>query len=283
MMIKEYKVKRENSNKFDKKVELKCDKCSVVFQMFHSAFCKSQKRHFGRHLCSLCANAGEFKKKIIGINSKKFKNGLSPSGYRRIYYNGRNQFEHRVMAEKKIGRSLYLGEEVHHINGVKLDNSFDNLYIFSSKKLHRQCHCAMEDFGLSLLGKYIWFDQNKREYVTSPCEKFDPNKEYGNFVIDHKIIPQQQSRSNKRYLFKYGTNRNYHIFIIESIIKRKLYRDEIVHHINGVISDNSINNLYLTTRDEHRRMHESLDRCIYGLCNKSIVIFINGEYVLNEQ
>lgn len=38
-------------------------------------------------------------------------------------------FEHIVVAEKKIGRRLNLGEIVHHINGVRDDNRPNNLIV----------------------------------------------------------------------------------------------------------------------------------------------------------
>lgn len=46
-----------------------------------------------------------------------------------------------------------------------------------------------------------------------------------------------------------------HRHIMQQHIKRKLNRNEVVHHINGNKRDNSIENLEIKTRSEHSREH----------------------------
>lgn len=49
-------------------------------------------------------------------------------------------YEHRLVAEKKIGRQLRDGEQVHHINGITTDNRPENLEVVESFVHHRIYH-----------------------------------------------------------------------------------------------------------------------------------------------
>ena len=64
----------------------------------------------------------------------------SNKAYKKLY--GRH--EHRVIAEKIIGRLLESDEVVHHIDGDFQNNNEDNLRIFSSQAEHARFHKELD-------------------------------------------------------------------------------------------------------------------------------------------
>lgn len=74
---------------------------------------------------------------------------ITPDGYRLIRRNGKSIFEHRAVMEDILNRTLYPGENVHHINGVKDDNRPENLELWvtsqpSGQRLSDLLHWAHE-------------------------------------------------------------------------------------------------------------------------------------------
>ena len=70
-----------------------------------------------------------------------FKRGFTINqwGYKQIWVNGKKVYEHRYVMEQYLGRKLKHGEEVHHIDGNKLNNDINNLVVLSTadhKKIH---------------------------------------------------------------------------------------------------------------------------------------------------
>lgn len=92
-------------------------------------------------------------------------------------------YEHRVIAEQKLGHRLRRGEVIHHLNGDKTDNRPENLKVEPSNAHHRRDH-RTKDSGLREPGA-------TNPTITCACgcgarfSKFDSSNRPRRYVTGH--------------------------------------------------------------------------------------------------
>ncbi len=138
-----------------------CVKCGVKIypeQKSKNDYCKP---------CSVVKGDKHYRKEgmFTGVNGGNYKTGKSLSyGYVRILspnHPNRNKttgyiLEHRLVVEKYMGRLLKRTENVHHIDGNRLNNNINNLMVFRSMSSHLKYEWG-KDFDI----KDIIFDGSK--------------------------------------------------------------------------------------------------------------------------
>lgn len=77
--------------------------------------------------------------------------------------------------------------------------------------------------------------------------------------VIYKIFHKPEKYINDRgYVVLTRENDLEHRFIAKQILKRDLYHNEVVHHINGKKTDNKVSNLCLMNREKHEHFHSWL-------------------------
>lgn len=126
------------------KLRLQCKNCGTLVIRNPSQVSKS-----GNVFCKKC-------KKNSGELHHKWKEGqyITPEGYRVILKDGSYLPQHRVVWQETNKATLLSTGMVHHVNYDKLDNSPDNLLLFSSEehgRFHRLVDAGRREEARDLL------------------------------------------------------------------------------------------------------------------------------------
>ncbi len=162
-----------------KKISYTCPLCNKVQETDKYKF-KIKKTPFCKNCVTIGTQKGIKKPQFSGKNSGRWSGGeyISTDGYKMVkaegefHASGRQKYkrEHVLIYEKYLGRRLettrgYNGEQIHHIDGDKLNNSIDNLLLCANLTEHQLVHAQLEEIAYKLVreGKII-FDKEEKKY-----------------------------------------------------------------------------------------------------------------------
>lgn len=77
---------------------------------------------------------------------KKLRNARIGTGEGVAYAKYLGAHEHRIVAERILGRPLKKGEIVHHVDGDKRNNNPENIQVFPSQTEHARYHAKLAAF-----------------------------------------------------------------------------------------------------------------------------------------
>lgn len=172
----------------DKRVTVRCDNCGSVNTTTYNNYTRAQvKRNWsGVTYCKSCAGSmfglkkarakGPWNKgNFLSPQKRKAAPYISADGYMMVYdptrcKKGKPKWswfvkEHIKVMEDFLDRKLKKNEKVHHIDGAKLNNDINNLYLCKSHKQHRNAHVSLMEIAYDLVRQgRIVFDNKTGTY-----------------------------------------------------------------------------------------------------------------------
>lgn len=164
-------------------------------------------------------------------------------------------FEHRINAEKKIGRFLLPTEVVHHIDEDRTNNSLDNLIVFKTSADHTRFHKTGKIQALND-GTYISPIEEHRMHKCIQCNK--------SYTLTNNWYSTLFCCKECKNIYK-ENNHNKDDYCNEKVSKETL--DILIHQYPFT----SIGKMFNVTDNAVRKWCKN-----YGLPHKSFEIFLNS-------
>lgn len=91
-------------------------------------------------------------------------------------------------------------------------------------------------------------DSSRKKYLNIPDCLDNPKRIIDKYIGYVRIyVPMHPEANTRGYVYE-------HRILAEQMIGRRLLKDEIVHHKNGIRWDNSLENLQVMTKFEHGKL-----------------------------
>lgn len=131
-------------------ITYKCYRCGKEKTVPPSVYYKNYrpgKRHFCSRQCNMQQLNEELNpERMTNEVRKKVRLARLGTGEGKTYTKEYGRHEHRIAAEKKLGRPLKKGEVVHHIDSNKRNNDLSNLMVFPTQAEHAIWHAREREF-----------------------------------------------------------------------------------------------------------------------------------------
>ena len=111
-----------------------------------------------------------------------------------------------------------------------------------------------------MIGENFYKDKSKKDGFCSSCKKCNAERHREYHRKTYKVVVRKECKPffHNGYIVKSignGKKKAIHRIIVEKVIGRTLKRNEIVHHINGIKSDNRNCNLLVCNINYHSCKH----------------------------
>lgn len=125
------------------------------------------------------------------------------------------------------------------------------------KYCSRKCSGEASKRGEIVKCKYCGkeFYTTRHEFCSPECASHYKSENYNHKTYyENGYVVLHKKGYNKK------GNAKQHRLVMEEHLGRRLSPDEVVHHINGIKTDNRIENLTVMSRQEHTKLHREMEK-----------------------